>query len=257
MTGTPALRPEDGPAFERVLREALNTPEIRAALRRHGPAGGTAAERLRARALAERAGIAAAAAPEYATYLRQRGTAASRGHVGRADGAPSAAAGVRALLSALAILAPVLAAAATAVFLLLGFVLGLTSSGHELGDALLTAGHTAAVITAVATAGGVAWLLITAARHRAPATGPDGPDGATGATGPPGGAPGAGEAGEAWRRALLERGVLPFLRDQLRQAQPGRTAPPRRPQLGYSSPDFASPEYTVPGFTVPPSRSED
>ncbi|MFI0775756.1 hypothetical protein [Streptomyces sp. NPDC021212] len=245
MTGTPALRPEDRPAFERVLRQALNTPEIRAALRRHGSAGAAAAERLRARALAERAGIATAAAPEYAAYLRQRNTVAS---CVRADGTPSAGAGARGLLSALAVLAPVLAAAATAVFLLLGYVLGyvpgLGGSGRELGDALLTAGHTAAVVTAVTTAGGVTWLLITAARHRTPATGP------------PGGAPGADEA---WRQALLERGILPFLRDQLRQTQPGRqgrAAHPRRPTLGYTSPDFASPEFSGPGFTVPPSSSE-
>ncbi|MEU1805767.1 hypothetical protein [Streptomyces sp. NPDC019937] len=250
MTGTPPeLRPEDGPDFERVLRQALNTTEIRAALRRDGAAGGAAAERLRAQALAERAGIAAAAGPEYAAYLRQRAMDGSRVRAGRAPGAPSAATGVRGLLPAVAVLAPVLAAAATAVFLLLGYLLGLSSSGRELGDELLTAGQAAAVITAVTTAGGVVWILITAARHRAPATGPSRP-----AT-PPGGAPGVAEAREAWRRALLERGVLPFLRARLRQARPGdRTAAPgRRPRLGYSSPDFAAPEYTGPGFTVPPS----
>ena len=255
MTGAPALHPEDGPAFERVLRQALNTPEIRAALRRHGSAGGPAAERLRTRALAERAGIATAAAPEYAAYLRQRTTVASCVRAGRAGGAPSAGAsagasaeasaavGVRGLLSALAVLAPVLAAAATAVFLLLGYVLGLSGPGTELGDALLAAGHTAAVVTAVTTAGGVTWLLITAARHRTPAADPAGD---------------TPEAREVWQRALLERGILPFLRDQLRQAQPDRAAAPRRrPGPGYSSPDFASPEYTRPGFTVPPASSED
>jgi hypothetical protein len=132
------------------------------------------------------------------------------------------ATGVRGLLPALAVLAPVLAAAATAVFLLLGHLLGLGPSGRELGDALLTAGQTATVITAVTTAGGVLWLLVTAARHRATAPGPNHP------TAPSGGAPGAAEAREAWRRALLERGILPFLRARLRQAQPDRTAAPGR-----------------------------
>ncbi|MFF7648975.1 hypothetical protein ACFZCY_03770 [Streptomyces sp. NPDC007983] len=252
MTGTPPeLRPEDRPDFERALRQALNTTEIRAALRRHGAAGGAAAERLRAQALAERAGIAAAAGPEYAAYLRQRATDGSRVRTGRTPGAPSAATGVRGLLPAVAVLAPLLAAAATAVFLLLGCLLGLSSSGRELGDELLTAGQTAAVITAVTTAGGVVWILVTAARHRTPATGPKRP------AAPParvGGAPGVAEAREAWRRALLERGILPFLRARLRQARPGRTAVPgRRLRLGYTSPDFAAPEYTGPGFTVPPS----
>ncbi|MGR3939310.1 hypothetical protein [Streptomyces sp. BRA346] len=228
MNGTPpALRPEDEPDVERVLRQALNTPEIRAALRRRGPAGGAAAERLRARALAERTGIAAAAAPEYAAYLRHRTAGAPDVRTGRA---PSATAGARGLLPALAVLAPVLAAAATVIFLLLGSVLGLGGPGHELGDALLTAGETAAVITAVTTACQVAWLLSTAARHRSPA--------------PLSGNPGAAEAREAWRRALLERGVLPYLRAQLRQTEPHRTATPgRRPRLGYTSPDFAGPAY--------------
>ncbi|WP_055545716.1 hypothetical protein [Streptomyces sp. NBRC 110028] len=245
MDGTaPALRPEDEPDFERVLRQALHTPEIRAALRRHGgSAGGAAAERLRARARAERPAITAAAAPEYGAYLRLRATGAPDVRTGRA---PSAAAGVRGLLPVFAVLVPVLAAAATAVFLLLGYVLGLGRSGRELGDALLTAGQTAAVITAVTTAGGVTWLLITAARHRTPAPGPGG--GAPGA-----GAGGAAEAHETWRRALLERGVLPFLREQLQQA----AAPRPRPRLGYTSPDYAGPEYTGPGFTgpTPPSQA--
>lgn len=149
---------------------------------------------------------------EYAAYLRQR-TAGAPGV--RADRASSAASGVRGLLTALAVLAPVLAAAATAVFLLLGYVLGLGHSGRELGDALLTAGQTAAVITAVTTGCGVAWLLRTAARHRTPAPGPLS------------GAPGVAEAREAWRRALLERGVLPYLRAQLRRTGPNRTGPNR------------------------------
>ncbi|MGW2329300.1 hypothetical protein ACWC5C_26565 [Streptomyces sp. NPDC001700] len=223
MNGTPpALRPEDEPDVERVLWQALNTPEIRAALRRHGSAGGAAAERLRARALAERTGIATAAAPEYAAYLRQRTAAAPGVRI------PSAPAGARGLLPALAVLAPVLAAAATAVFLLLGSVLGLGSAGRELGDALLTAGQTAAVITAVTTACGVAWLLSTAARHRTPA--------------PPSATPGTAEARDTWRRALLERGVLPYLRAELRRTEPSRTAPSgHRPSLGYTSPDFAGP----------------
>ncbi|RNG34223.1 hypothetical protein [Streptomyces botrytidirepellens] len=59
----------------------------------------------------------------------------------------------------------------------------------------------------------MAWLLSTAARHRTPAPGPLS------------GTPGAAEAREAWRRALLERGALPYLRAQLRQAGPHHTGP--------------------------------
>ena len=85
-------------------------------------------------------------------------------------------------------------------------------------------------------------------------------------------------AREAWREALLERGIMPFLREAL--ADPGaaaalhsttpRTPTSRMPSLGYdrpgfSSPDdgaggsrpsFSSPDYTSPDFGGPEHQPE-
>ncbi len=74
-------------------------------------------------------------------------------------------------------------------------------------------------------------------------------------------------ARDAWRQALLERGILPFLRAM---GDPGtatlrRTAPPtptgRIPHLGYNRPDFSSPDDGTrgprPSFTSPDHTSPD
>jgi hypothetical protein len=74
-------------------------------------------------------------------------------------------------------------------------------------------------------------------------------------------------AREAWRHALLERGILPFLRDALADpgAAPAARIPHRSanriPKIGYSRPDFSSPgdgpaaaprpTFTSPDFTSP------
>lgn len=80
-------------------------------------------------------------------------------------------------------------------------------------------------------------------------------------------------AREAWRRALLERGLLPFLREALTDPTaapdddparyvPRRTPSPesRIPTLGYTRPEFTSPDsgssgsrprYSSPDFTSP------
>jgi hypothetical protein len=74
-------------------------------------------------------------------------------------------------------------------------------------------------------------------------------------------------AREAWHDALLERGILPFLREALADpssAALGRRpspAPSRIPQLGYNRPGFSSPDsgpaagprpsFTSPDFTSP------
>lgn len=74
-------------------------------------------------------------------------------------------------------------------------------------------------------------------------------------------------AREAWRRALLERGIVPFLTEAL--AEPGpvthHTAPPaprgRMPRLGYDRPGFSSPDdgtaSGLPSFTSPDYTSPD
>ncbi|MFK4270251.1 serine/threonine-protein kinase [Streptomyces milbemycinicus] len=252
-----ALDAADRPDFEQVLHQALNTPEIRTALR-HGSADGPDLEELRSQALADAASIAVAAATEYGAYVRQRAPAvpdATAGGPALSGDGPGPGGqergrqwpGGQGLLPALAVLTPVLATAATVVFLLLGHTLGLSASQRRLADTLLTAAHTTAVIAAVTTAAGAIWLFTTAARHRA--------------------APidraerhqdGIAAARDAWRLALLERGVLPYLRGRLRDNRPQGTAELiRRPRLGYSSPDYASPDFASPDFASPDYASPD
>ncbi|GAA3362830.1 membrane protein [Streptomyces antimycoticus] len=235
MTAPPGLQAEDRPDFERALHQALRTAEIREALRRNGATGDADVQRLRSRALVESEAIATAAAPEYAAYLRQRAAAAmspSTAPVTHAPAAPSASsavgvpfptAGVRGLLPVLAVLAPALAGASAAAFLLLGGLLKLFHSQREPAKALLTAGLTSATIAAVTLAAGVACLLATAVRHRTSA-----PDQHPRAQRLPYAHPphvrrrndaAVATARDAWLRALLHRGILPFLRDRLKMSQ--------------------------------------
>ncbi|MFD8364245.1 hypothetical protein [Streptomyces hygroscopicus] len=252
MTASPGLQAEDRPDFERALHQALRTAEIREALGRSGSSGGTDIQRLRSQALVESEAIATAAAPEYAAYLRQRAAAAaaastapgpSAAAVSAAPTAPAASAvratpftttGGRGLLPALAVLTPALAGASAAAFLLLGGLLRLSGSQRETADALLTAGLTSATIAAVTLAAGMVCLVVTAVRHRSsppdrqprphrrphahphphphPPSGSHPPyawrrDDAAVAT-----------ARDAWLRALLHRGILPFLRDRLKMS---------------------------------------
>lgn len=269
-----ALDAADRPDFEQVLHQALNTPEIRTALR-NGSAEGPNLEELRSQALADAASIAVAAATEYGAYVRQRAPAlpgataggpaesgdgpahesgdgpgpggqgqAGQGRAKQERGGQERAGRGRAgqgLLPALAVLTPVLATAATVVFLLLGHTLGLSASQRRLADTLLTAAHTTAVIAALTTAAGAIWLFTTAIRHRATPV-----DRAERHR------DGIAAARDAWRLALLERGVLPYLRGRLRDNRPqGTVELIRRPRLGYSSPDFASPDFASPDFSGP------
>ncbi|MGO4418256.1 hypothetical protein AB4Z54_05705 [Streptomyces sp. MCAF7] len=94
-----ALDAADRPDFEQVLHQALNTPEIRTALR-NGSAEGPDLEELRSQALADAASIAVAAATEYGAYVRQRAPALP----GAKAGAPAASGAGQRLLPALAAL---------------------------------------------------------------------------------------------------------------------------------------------------------
>ncbi|MEU8872454.1 hypothetical protein AB0D24_15020 [Streptomyces javensis] len=266
MTAPPGLQAEDRPDFERALHQALRTAEIREALRRNGAPGDADVQRLRAQALVASELIATAAAPEYAAYLRQRAAAATTASTTPAapaapavsaasttpaastastasalSGSPTPSAGVRGLLPVLAVLTPALAGASTAAFLLLGGVLGLLDSQRELADALLTAGLTSATIAAFTLVVGVACLLVTAVRHRTPAHVPRPRPRPHGHLRlhrhPPTHPPHLGHrddaavatARDAWLRALLHRGILPFLRDRLaRSHSPSRTSRVRR-----------------------------
>ncbi|MFE6776626.1 hypothetical protein [Streptomyces sp. NPDC057702] len=244
MTSTPDLRDEDQANFDRVLRQALATAEIRASLRQ-GVHTTVITDWLRERVEEGRAEIAAHAAPEYARHLRARDAVAGASTASRSGRGPLVGPLARArrrLLPALAVLAPLLATMAAVVFLLLGYVLEAADSGPELADALVRAGWAAAVIALLTGAVAAAALLVTALRHRsAPLAGPD--RAARSAA--------ADRAREDWQRALLERGMIPFLRARLREREqpgPGQRAErrPPRSRIGYASPDYASPDFSGP-----------
>ncbi|MCT7351428.1 hypothetical protein N4P33_04485 [Streptomyces sp. 15-116A] len=274
------LLSEDRQEYERILDEALRSaphrPELAAVGQRLNP------EQLRTMALGATAIITAAAATEYQHYVKVReelrrppvtadpavrdsgSASASAEHGTNAVGlagamgevAEAAGAGVVAVV---AVLAPVLAGTAAAIFLLVGYVLRMLDPNAAFAQTMLTTGWVFGAVTAVAILVAAVGLLLTALRNKPSAQG-----------GPYSEADGElTRAREAWREALLERGILPFLRDAL--AEPGaatlhRTAAPsaptsRIPHLGYDRPGFTSPDegpargprpsYSSPDYTSP------
>ncbi|GAB2874850.1 membrane protein [Streptomyces deserti] len=271
------LLSEDRQEYERILDEALRSaphrPELAAVGQRLN------SEQLRTMALNATAIIAAAAATEYQHYVKVReelrhpasptpssvresgsaepgtstvGLATSMGEVAETAGAGAVA--------VVAVLAPVLAGTAAAIFLLVGYILKMLDPEPAFAQTMLTTGWVFGAVTAVAILVAAAGLLITALRNKP-----------TAESGPYGELSGeVAQAREAWREALLERGILPFLRDAL--ADPGTaaalrgTAPPaptsRMPHLGYDRPGFTSPgdgpdRGPRPSFTSPDYTSPD
>ncbi|WP_406146256.1 hypothetical protein [Streptomyces sp. NBC_01012] len=194
--------------------------------------------------------------------------------------------------SAFPVLAPLLAGAAAVFFLLIGFILEVFASASEFSRSLFTAGWVFGALTVVLL---VIWRATLAYRRRHPpvrgalqvlAVKSDKPSYARETTRRSGlGEEHVNWAAQAWSQALLERGILPFLRDAL--TDPGTrasywdasTPPVRRvPRLGYgrpnfsgpgddpsdgpaprprySSPDFASPDFTSPDFGSPDHHPE-
>ncbi|MFH8991959.1 hypothetical protein [Streptomyces sp. NPDC017940] len=284
MNSAPHLLNEDRPQYERVLDEALRTapnrPELAAVGQRLNP------EQLRTMALSATALITAAAATEYhhyvkareelrdpgpssATTMRERSGSGSdspesgSGGIGLATtmGEVTETAGAG-LVAVVAVLAPVLAGAAAAIFLLVGYILKMLDPEPAFADTLLTAGWLFGALTAGAILVAAVGLLLTALRN--------------GSTSLQAGShherdEAVERAREAWCRALLERGILPFLREAL--ADPDATAAPtprtpsagpagRMPQLGYHRPGFSSPDGgsttgTRPSYTSPDFSSPD
>ncbi|WP_128377476.1 hypothetical protein [Streptomyces cavernae] len=273
------LMNEDRQDYERILDEAL-----RSAPHRPEPAAGRQrlnTEQLRTMALNATAIITAAAATEYQHYVKVReelrrpapstppvrdGTSSSAeqgpGSVGLAAtvGEVTETAGAGAV-AVVAVLAPVLAGTAAAIFLLVGYILKMLTPEPAFAQTLLTTGWVFGAITAAAILVAAVGLLLTALRNSASSLQADA----------------HGElneelthAREAWREALLERGILPFLRDALadpasaalaRPAPPAPTPTGRIPHLGYHRPGFSSPDggpaagprpsFTSPDFTSP------
>ncbi|MFF6979010.1 hypothetical protein ACFZAV_14980 [Streptomyces sp. NPDC008343] len=280
------LLSEDRQEYERILDEALRSaphrPELAAVGQRLNP------EQLRTMALNATALITAAAATEYQHYVKVREElrqpAPSTPSSNRESGSSESGSGAMGLATAmgevaetagpgviavLAVLAPVLAGTAAAIFLLVGYILKMFDPEPAFAQTMLTTGWVFGAVAAAATLVAAVGLLLTALQNRPTFDG--GPYGELSEE--------VARAREVWREALLERGVLPFLREAL--ADPGtasalhRTPPStpagRIPNLGYdrpgfSSPDdgasrgsrpsFSSPDYTSPDFGGPEHQPE-
>ncbi|MBL1107906.1 hypothetical protein JK361_25520 [Streptomyces sp. 5-8] len=269
------LQSEDRQEFERLLDEALRSaphrPELAAVGQRLNP------EQLRTMALNASALITAAASAEYQRYteirdeLRHPDLSAPRtaGDPGAPEPGPADTGLVTALgeaaesagagaVAVLAVLAPLLSGTAAVIFLLVGYILKMLDPGHTLARTLLTTGWVFGAMTAVAILVAAVGLLLTALRNSTAADAQARDTASEELAG----------AREAWRDALLERGILPFLREAL--AEPGptavrHTAPPaptgRMPRLGYDRPGFSSPDDGSasgrPSFTSPDYSSPD
>lgn len=196
------LPQQDRADFETELGRALAAPQVRAALRDNGDEARWV-ERLRRTARDNAEYVLAAAAPEYERYATLRADADA---VARLPVEEPARGRVSGWWGVLGVIVPIVAVVAAVAFLLLGYVLGLSEDLAVLGRALLEAGWVAGGIAAVCLVVGGLGLLGSAARG-------SGPVEEVGA---------AGElvrAREAWRSALAERGLLPFL---VAQANTGR-----------------------------------
>jgi hypothetical protein len=179
-----------------VLDLALALIDVRAGL--CDDRGGTSMIRLRAQALEAADEMVAAAGNEYRTYCAARTEAGRRASVpgGRfptADGA---------LWPVLAVLLPLVSAVAAAVLLLVGYGLRLAGRAEGFAASVAMAGWMLALVAVVTLAVGLWALLRTALRRR-----DEPPDGQRLSDGVD-----VERARERWQEALLERGVLPYLR---------------------------------------------
>ncbi|PZH21182.1 hypothetical protein C1I97_00160 [Streptomyces sp. NTH33] len=267
------LLSEDRQEYERILDEALRSaphrPELAAVGQRLN------SEQLRTMALGATALITAAAATEYHHYVKireelRRPVSATLSTTGRSGSAEPDGTGLAATVEGVvettgagagavaAVLAPVLAGIAAALFLLVGYILKMLDPAQPFAQTMITMGWVFGAVTAAAILVAAAGLLLTALRNRPPLE--------TGPYGEP--AEELVQAREAWHEALLERGILPFLRDALADTgspAPTRTDPSapsgRIPQLGYDRPGFSSPHDGVPSprpsFSSPDFTSPD
>ncbi|MBB4894108.1 hypothetical protein FHS39_003142 [Streptomyces olivoverticillatus] len=276
MNSAPHLLAEDRPDFERVLDQALRAanhdPELAAAIGRR-----LTNQQLRTMAVSAITAISACASAEYATYVSAREELRAHPPVAHPrpsedapaplydDGPDAEGAGAGAVL---AVLAPVLAGIAALLFLLIGYVMRSVGSSEAVAGPMITVGWWFGGLTAAGVLIAMTGILLTALRNGRQAE--DAPREERPAV-----VEEADRAREAWQRALLERGVRPFLREALGNAPAASQnsyAPrtpaghSRTPHLGYSSPGFSSPDeestptrtgYTSPDFTSPDFDGSD
>ncbi|MFG3282746.1 hypothetical protein [Streptomyces sp. NPDC048111] len=268
MNSAPHLLTEDRPEFERILDEALRTAHERPGL--SGIGDRLNAVQLRTMVLAAGTFVTERAAAEYEHYvrtrqeLREHTDSAANDPASTHDSSPlePSGAGVGVVVT---VLAPVLAGTAAAIFLLVGYILKMLKPQPAFADTMLTAGWFFGALTAAAILAAAVGLLITAVRNGATQvvaldenSEADAPDERTQEL---------ARAREAWRHALVERGIYPFLRDALADPSIDPGAPAQRrplgriPTLGYDRPGFDSPDegaspsrhagFTSPDFTSP------
>ena len=238
------LLSEDRQEYERILDEALRSaphhPELAAVGQRLN------SEQLRTMALNATALITAAAATEYQHYVKVReemrrprrrpprpsATPAPPSRVRARRGSPppwgrSARRPGRARSAVVAVLAPVLAGTAAAIFLLVGVILRMVDPEAAFARTMLTTGWVFGAVTAVAILVAAMGLLLTALRNKPSALGGVYRERDEEVT----------LARDAWRDALLERGMLPFLRDAL--ADPATAGAPAHGPARAGQPDAA------------------
>lgn len=261
MNSASHLLIEDRPEFERILDDTLRAAHDRPELAEAGDRLNT--EQLRTMVLNADTLITTAASAEYEHFVKVReelrapAMAAARASVlGPAAGDTGAG-----LAAVVAVLTPVLAGTAAGIFLLVGYLLKGLSPPPAFADTLLTAGWFFGALTSAAILVAAIGLLLAALRNSSTEVHTDAKEG-------------GGElceevarAREAWRHALLERGILPFLREALADPSADPAAPVpyrpagRIPTLGYSRPDYAGPgngdDLEGPSFTSPDFTSPD
>ncbi|MEU9144004.1 hypothetical protein [Streptomyces sp. NPDC048349] len=176
-------------------------------------------------------------------------------------------AGGAGLFAVFAVLAPVLSGTAAVLFFLIGLVLEMFSGESGSGRTMFAAGWLFVAVTVGAIAVCVVGLVVTALRS---SRGQPLPESARDHEVSD---EQVARAREAWRQALLERGIVPFLTDALAEPAPPRPdasarAPGRMPALGSTRPDFTSPDsspdttpgprpsYTSPDFAGPERQPE-
>ncbi|MEW1699963.1 hypothetical protein ACIQCR_02080 [Streptomyces sp. NPDC093249] len=209
MNVAPHLLTEDRAEYERVLDDALNTAHARPDL--DGAGDHLTLVQLRALTLNATTLVTSAAASEYEHYVkvREQHRAALGSRPSTADRPAPGGAGVVAVLT---VMVPVLAGAASVILLLTGAVLHALTPTVAFGATLLTAGLVFGTVAAAGLLCAAVGLLVTALRNSPAEVGGEQDDELS-------------RAREAWRLALLERGILPFLHDVLAAAAPVPDAP--------------------------------
>jgi hypothetical protein len=299
MNSAPHLLTEDRPEFERVLDEALRDESLRVAAEPRAVGGPQLTRgQLRTMAMSASAAISACAATEYDRYLRAREREradratrlAERTRIrddGRAPDEPGGGVGNAVsgagVFPVITVLIPILAGPAALIFLLVGYAMAAVRPQPAIAASLRTAGWLFLVIAGIGVLLCTIGMVLTALRDGSTAihaSQEQVPDEVTAAR-------------QAWSAALLERGMVPFLREVLASgadapgvpepsrenrvpdrgrggprppshlgySRPGFSSPgsdrPRSQGPSFSSPDFSSPDFSSPDFSSPDDPYRD